>query len=711
MKHILYSVRLPYLEHINLSATRAIFAALWQGLPRNSLRRLLGNQQHIALEIIGTQAGISYAIGLPSNKYLHSFKDQMLAHFPSCSLEETEEFLLPNVASSQLEIGPALTFEESLYVPKTSDVDPLSGVLSALTGVGENQLASVQILVRPATNPELVEPSFEVVIRILTQGENQGWRQLQLSRLLLALGPFAGANRLKQHSPVKHSKSVPIEYKSRYWPMYRFNTPVMSIHEITSLYHFPDNRTARMVGIPVDTSLNLSLNQAPSSEGVAIGKAKFRGKDHIVRISAKDLSRHTMLLGASGSGKSTMMNTMLVDYAKAGGGFTLLDPAGDLVTDIIATLPVNRLDDVILLKFSDTEYPVGLNIIGQHSRDSQLVASEFVEVIKRIYGGSYWGPQLDVVLSNAALAASEVSGTVIDVARLLDDESVREGIADKLSNGETRRFWKSFGGLGASGQDKKADATLTRLQKFLSLPLMKNIVGQQTTKFDPRKAMDQGKIVLVDLSGIGVNNIKLLGSMLLTLYFQAALSRVDIPESERRFHLFPMDESHQFLSLTLAEMSDQVRKYKLGLCPAAQRLSQIKPDELKDAIFANFGNIISFTMNEHSEATYIAKHLNTPGLSGDEIRSLPAYHAYAQILFSGTKSQAFSLESLPPLEKGIDAHFRYLQVLHRSRALYAQPREIVEDQLEQYERRWIEQSKLPEITVLEAEEYPILDAS
>jgi hypothetical protein len=196
---------------------------------------------------------------------------------------------------------------------------------------------------------------------------------------------------------------------------------------------------------------------------------------------------------------------------------------------------------------------------------------------------------------------------------------------------------------------------------------------------------------------LGINNAKLLGSMLTVLYYHAALSRESMAAKHRRPHFLIMDECSWFISPTVAEMADQVRKYGLGLILAAQRLSQIKPDEVRDAIFSNFANLICFNIGEHTEATYIARHLNTPNLGPEEVRRLAPFKAYAQVLLNGRRSGAFSLDALLPPTPFENATERWRAVLGASREHYAKPRLTVEQFLTDQEGRWQSEARDPEI--------------
>jgi hypothetical protein len=236
-------------------------------------------------------------------------------------------------------------------------------------------------------------------------------------------------------------------------------------------------------------------------------------------------------------------------------------------------------------------------------------------------------------------------------------------------------------------REQKVASTLHRLQRFLGTPFIRNIVGQRGATIDLREVMDASKILLVDLSEIGVSNAQILGSLLTLLFRQTALSRGDTPESNRVRHYLIMDECSWFISRTVGEMADQMRKFGLGWILAAQRLGQLKPRETREAIFANVGSMVCFRMGEREEAVYLERHFNTAGLTADEIRALGRYEVYAQLTQDGVRLPAFWGRTPPPppiLWEGTD---RIEQVRQRCRQQYALPREVVEQEIASRERR------------------------
>jgi hypothetical protein len=523
-----------------------------------------------------------------------------------------------------------------------------------------------------------------------------------------AFGPFAAENRLRPLGRVSGSPGRRHRFQKRAWPLVRWHVPIFSVDELASLYHFPDAARARSHGIAMTDTPQLSLREPPPADGIRLARAHFRGREVDVRLRPQELLRHTMVLAATGGGKSTLLANLALELARQGGGFSLLDPHGELVRTLVATLPADRLADVVLLRFADPDYPVGLNLLRSGGGGDYLVAEELVEVIRRVYAQGYWGPLLETVLRHAAIAIAESGGTLVDMARLLDDDLFRESLMTRMRNPETLRFWEAFGQLPMGSQERRAASSALRLQRFLANPLMRNVVGQRESGFDPQAAMDRGQIVLLDLSGIGISNAKLLGSMLTVLYYQAALAREQMPVDRRRTHLLIMDECAWFVSPTVADMADQVRKYGLGLCLAAQRLSQIKPDEVRDAIFANFANLVCLGLGEHSDAAYVARHLNTPGLGPDEIRRLAPFTGYAQLLINGRPSGAFSIQGLGPPATTGDVQARWQQVLSATHTRYARPRAEVEAQIAEIEHQWRELPAYPEVRTLEDEPAQLL---
>ncbi len=371
---------------------------------------------------------------------------------------------------------------------------------------------------------------------------------------------------------------------------------------------------------------------------------------------------------------------MSLDLIKNGCGLAVMEPHRSLIPALLARLPEERVDDVIAVRFADPEYAVGLNFLPPKPGFEFLLVDQLVEVLRRS-GGDYWGPMLDMVVRHAAFATLETNGTLLQMSRILDDETYRESIIPQIRNPETKHFFQRMSAFTVGRREQSVAATLNRLQRLLGTPLIRNIVGQRRATIDFRKVMDQRKILLLDLSGIGVDNAKFLGSLITLLYRQAALSRQEIPESKRIPHFLILDESSWFISRTVGEMADEMRKFGLGLILAAQRVGQLKPQEVKEAVFSNVGNLICFEVGERDEAVYLARHLNAPDLTADHIRSLEKFEIYARLSIAAQKYPAFWAHTRRPPPENPEAARRVERIIRQSQRRYAVPREVVEKEL------------------------------
>jgi type IV secretory pathway TraG/TraD family ATPase VirD4 len=269
---------------------------------------------------------------------------------------------------------------------------------------------------------------------------------------------------------------------------------------------------------------------------------------------------------------------------------------------------------------------------------------------------------------------------------LLDDDAYRLAVLRRVRNPETRRFLVRLAQQREGRREQQVASTLHRLQRFLGTPFVRNIVGQRESRLDIREIMDRRRILLVDLSGIGVDNARFLGSLLTLLFRQAALSREEIPEAQRAPHYLILDECSWFLSKSIGEMADQARKFKLGLVLAAQRLGQLSAHGTLEAILAEVGSLICFRLGDVREARDLAQHLNTGELSGEDIRSLGQYEIYAQLQQQGAKTPAFWAKTMPPPEPEPYQEERRAYLIRQSRETYARPCEDVERELIQRER-------------------------
>ena len=416
-------------------------------------------------------------------------------------------------------------------------------------------------------------------------------------------------------------------------------------------------------------------------EIAVFAQTTFRNQFKKFGIKTDDRRRHMYLIGKTGMGKSTIQENMIVGDIRAGHGLAVVDPHGDLAEKIIEYIPSNRIQDVVYFNPSDIDYPIAFNVLEQvdpHLR--HLVASGLLGVFQKLWADS-WGPRLEYILRNTILAILDFPGsTLLGVVRMLSDKSYRKRVVANIKDPVVKAFWeKEF----ASYADKFASEAVSPIQnkvgQFLSSSLMRNIIGQVRSSFNIREIMDQGKILIMNLSKgrIGEDNSALLGAMMITKIQLAAMSRVDVPEKERKDFYLYIDEFQNFSTDSFANILSEARKYHLNLILAHQYIEQLS-EKVKPAVFGNVGTIIAFRVGA-ADAEELAKEF-APVFTEEDLVNLPKYEMYLKLMIDGVASSPFSAKGLPPLSDEEKTN-NVDQVIAYSRKKYASSRAEVEEKI------------------------------
>ncbi|MBI2844008.1 MAG: type IV secretion system DNA-binding domain-containing protein [Armatimonadetes bacterium] len=394
----------------------------------------------------------------------------------------------------------------------------------------------------------------------------------------------------------------------------------------------------------------------------------YRERREIFGIRRRDRRGHMYIVGKTGTGKSTLLENMVYTDIRRGEGLALIDPHGDLAEHVLDFVPEKRMEEVIYFNPADVEYPIAFNPLENVRPDLRsLVSSGLISVFKKIWP-EFWGPRLEHILRHALLTLLEHPGsTLLDVPTLLTDKGFRLRILQKVTDRKVREFWFSeFDKYSPNLRSEAISPVLNKLSQFAtSLPL-RNIVGQSRNTFKLRKVMDEGKILIVNLSKgrIGEDNCSLLGAMLATRIMQAATTRTNIPEKDRRPFYFYVDEVHNFLTLAFADMLSESRKYGLNLILAHQYIEQLD-EKMRSAIFGNVGTMISFRVGVE-DAKFLAREFH-PVFDESDLIGLPNYHTYLKLMIDGVTSRPFSAKTLPPLAV---EESRKAEIIEFSRAKY-----------------------------------------
>ncbi|MDA2925667.1 type IV secretion system DNA-binding domain-containing protein [Acidobacteria bacterium AH-259-G07] len=379
------------------------------------------------------------------------------------------------------------------------------------------------------------------------------------------------------------------------------------------------------------------------------GQGNYRDYNDFFGIRRADRLAHMYIIGKTGTGKTTLLETMVRQDIENGEGFALLDPHGDLIERVLPAISKFRPHDVVYFNVPDLAKPLGFNPLERVPVAKRpLAASGLLEAFKKIWDDS-WGPRTEHILRNALLALlDQPEATLADILRLLDDYTFRMKAMTHVSNEHVKDFWlREYKRWSVRFRSMAIAPIENKVGAFLANPLLHRILTQPKSAFDVRQLMDEKKILLVNLAKgkIGEDTAALLGSLLVATIGFAALRRADVPEKERQDFYLYLDEFQNFTTLSLANMLSEVRKYKVGLVLAHQYISQLDT-EVRDAILGNVGTIISFRIGMLD--TKIIAGEFSPDFSAEDLIRLPNYHIYLKLMIDGVVSRAFSAVTLLP---------------------------------------------------------------
>lgn len=377
-----------------------------------------------------------------------------------------------------------------------------------------------------------------------------------------------------------------------------------------------------------------------------IGITNFRNRNIPFGIKDKDRLGHIYVIGKTGTGKSTLLLNMAISDLRRGNGLAVIDPHGDIATGLMTHIPKSRTKELIYINPGDMEQIVSFNpLYDVHPDFYHLVASGIIGTLKKIWAES-WGPRMEHILRFTLLALLEYpNATLLDIQPFLTDNGFRSHVLAFTKNEATIAFWVNE--FGKYSPHLKAEAVAPILNKvglFSSSTPLRNMFGKRVTEFRMQRVLDDGKILIVNLSKgiIGEDASALIGSMLVTSIHLAAMYRARVPEHTRRpFYLY-VDEAHSFLSESFADILSEARKYRLSLFITHQFIEQM-PEKIRTAIFGNIGTMIAFRVGA-TDAEYLAKEFK-PLIEEPDLVTLPKYHMYIKLMIDGATSLPFSAET------------------------------------------------------------------
>jgi hypothetical protein len=538
-------------------------------------------------------------------------------------------------------------------------------------------------------------PGFDVNIRVVVSAATKEIAEYKAHTIIGAFAQYSGtlyANEFKNTKPSANRKEIEHFIYRTFDEQKSF---VLNTKELCTLYHMP---------LPTTETPNirwlLSKKAAPPfnmpKEGVILGSVEYRGVITPVRIKRPDRQRHMYVIGQTGSGKSVMLSQLAIQDIENGEGVCVIDPHGDLVQDVLEHIPKERADDVVIFSPGDIDRPVGLNML-EYETDEQkdFAVQEMVAIFYKLFGQEMIGPMFEHYMRNAMLAMmddKEAGASLIEIPRMFTDAKFRKEKLKHVKNLIVKNFWQQEYEQSQAGQ-QAADMlsyVISKIGRFLTNDMMRNIVGQNRSGFNVREIMDNQKILLVNLSkgAIGEVNSSLLGLIMVSKIQMAAMARANMPKEQRKDFYCYIDEFQNYTTDSIAIILSEARKYRLNMILAHQYISQLVKNndtQIRDAVFGNVGTKVSFRIGVE-DAEMIAKEF-APVFNENDVINVEKYTANIKLLIDNTACRPFNMKTIMPPAGNVPLADQLKQL---SRLKYGRDRAIVEAEI-------IERGKLDQL--------------
>lgn len=528
---------------------------------------------------------------------------------------------------------------------------------------------------------------YQVKVRLTYLGNDATTARLRMQAIVGTFKQFNSTNlngfQLKNPS---FSPEGIAQYRTRFFIDRGY---ILNIEELASLYHLPHTNveTPNIVWASSKTAeppskLPMILGDEEHDKNIsAFGLTNFRGVNQQFGIHRSDRGRHIYVIGQTGTGKSGLLELFALSDVFHNQGYAIIDPHGDFAVNNLRFVPASRIKDVVYFNPADTAFPMGFN--PMEVTDPALrnnISSEIIGVMKRMFGES-WGPRLEYILRYTILALLYYPNTtMLDITRMLTDKRFRNEVLAHVEDTVVLNFWNiEFASWNDKFQAEAIAPVLNKVGAFTANPIIRNIIGQSKSTFNIRKLMDEGKILIVNLSKglLGEDNASILGAFLVIKIQLAAMSRADIPniDDRRPFYLY-VDEFQNFATDSFATILSEARKYGLNLTVANQYVSQMQ-DTVRDAVFGNVGTMITMRVSA-DDAPILGKPF-APQFLPEDIMQMHNRHFIISMVIKGEKVPAFSATTLtiPPAQTDFSP-----QIIQNTRSLYATTREEIEAEIQ-----------------------------
>jgi hypothetical protein len=530
---------------------------------------------------------------------------------------------------------------------------------------------------------------YKFNLRVISSAADMTMAQSNLKNILssfmqYSMPPFNGFRVIS-----KKQQQVMSDYIFR---VFRNTKAILNTEELASIWHLP----TRFIETPNIKWLNAKKAPAPTNvpaSGILLGHNIYRGIDTQIHMERDDRRRHTYIIGRTGTGKTELMKNMAIQDIRNGEGICIVDPHGDLVEDVLQYIPKERAEDVIIFEPADMERPLGLNMLeAKDPSQKDFMIQEMIAIFYKLFPPETIGPMFEHNMRNVMLTLMEDTqypGTIADIPRMFTDVNFQKYKLSKVKDPIVRAFWeKEMAKTSDFHKSEMLGYLISKVGRFVENEMMRNIIGQPKSAFDFRKVMDDGKILLINLSKgkTGEVNAKLLGLIIVSKLQMAALSRADIPEENRRDFYLYVDEFQNFVTDSFATILSEARKYRLNLVMAHQFISQLAQEkegsskmdtQMRDAVFGNTGTMICFRIGVE-DAEIMGKEF-APVFNEFDVINIDRYNAYVKLMIKGAASRPFNMETYPKPE-GADRQSAEM-IRNLSRLKFGKPRSEVQDEI------------------------------
>lgn len=723
-----------------IKAMEQLYAVFSNMIEPGFWRKWEFGEPHIVWEIVFQRGEISFYVSVPS-QYSATVIRAVQAVYSDAVVEKVNDYDIFNpqgfaaasyVVTRRTNLLPIKTYQEL-------EIDPMASIITTLAKLDDDDGAAVQVIFKPAPKnwskigrkviksmqegrsferayhdalgswftplrlkgekpSETVTPqdqeiinaigakaaknNFASNIRLVTSSTSQERAESILAEIEATFSQFTNPNLNSFAQDREKMRQVIYEFSFRLFDEKRMI--VLSTEEAASIFHLP------LPGSKLPRIKWLKTRSAPApwgmKEGIVLGVNEFREQQTTVRLAPDDRRRHLYIVGQTGTGKTTLIQDLIRQDIEEGRGLAVIDPHGDLIEAALRTVPQERWEDVIVFDPTDIERPFGLNMMEydpQRPEQKTFVVDELINIFDKLYDlKATGGPMFEQYTRNALLLLMEFPQegyTLMDIPRVLADKGFRTALLSRTLNIIVKNFWEKEAEKagGEAALVNMVPYITSKFNVFIANDFIRPIIAQAKSSINFRQIMDEGKILLVNLSKgrLGEANMSLLGLIIVGKLMMSSFSRIDIPLEDRRDFFLYMDEFQNFTTDSIATILSEARKYRLNLIIAHQFIGQL-PENISKAVFGNVGTMIMLRVGEE-DAELLARYLAPMFLAHDLI-NLDNFHYYIRMMLNGETTQPFNAKLYPP-HKGNEETAKIIRNL--SRLKYGQEREVVEEEI------------------------------